>query len=204
MQFCYVLSRVEAVPAGVPQGAVISPTLFNIYINDMEDCIPSELLISTCKYADDCSQYELVSTGLNSKMQEVVNFLEEWATQNKMQLNIGKTKDMWIGFTRSSSAPPSISIGNEMIERVTKFKLLGVTMKNNPKWKSHIQDIVKKASKRIYFVRACRKANLPNDIGLMTYCTKIRPILEYGAPIWAGLPDYLKEDIERVQKKGAV
>ena len=95
-----VLSRVEAVPAGVPQGAVISTTLFNIYINDMEDCIPSEPLISTCKYADDCSQYELVSTGLNSKMQEVVNFLEEWATQNKMQLNISKTKDMWIGFTR--------------------------------------------------------------------------------------------------------
>ncbi|CAB4043525.1 Hypothetical predicted protein [Paramuricea clavata] len=113
----------EAVPAGVPQGAVIYPTLFNIYINDMEDGIPNELP-TTCKYADDCSQYELVSTGLNSKMQEAVNFLEDWATQNKMELNTSKTKDMWIGFTRSSPAPPSISIGNEIIERVTKFKLL--------------------------------------------------------------------------------
>jgi hypothetical protein len=43
---------------------------------------------------------------------------------------------MWIGFTRSSPAPPSISIGNEMIERVTKFKLLGVTMQNDLKWMS--------------------------------------------------------------------
>ncbi len=108
---------------------------------------------------------------------------------------------MWIGFTRSSPAPPSISIGNEMIERVTTFKLLGVTMQNDLKWKSHVQDIVKKASKRIYFVRACRKANLPSNIGLTTYCTKIRPILEYAAPIWAGLPYYLKEDIERVQNR---
>ena len=40
-------------------------------------------------------------TGLNSKMQEAVNFLEDWATQNKMELNTGKTKDMWIGFKRA-------------------------------------------------------------------------------------------------------
>ena len=58
VKFLDVLSRVETVPAGVPQGAVISPTLFNIYINDMEDCIPNELPTTTCKYADDCSQYD--------------------------------------------------------------------------------------------------------------------------------------------------
>ena len=104
----------------------------------MEDCIPNELPITTCKYADDCRQYELVSTGLNSKMQEAVNFLEDWATQIKMKLNTGKTKDMWIGFMRSSPARPSISIGNEMIKRVTKFKLLWVTMQNDLKWKSHV------------------------------------------------------------------
>ena len=80
----------------------------------------ANLMISQCTNV----QYLLP----NSKMQEVVNFWEDWATQNKMELNTGKTKDMWIGFTRSSPAPPSISIGNEMIERVTKFKLLGVTM----------------------------------------------------------------------------
>ncbi len=190
VKFLDVLSRVEAVPAGLPQGAVISPTLFNIYVNDMEDCIPNELPTTTCKYADDCSQYELVSTGLNSKMQEIVIFLEDWATQNKMELNTGKTKDMWIRFTRSSPAPPIISIGNKMIERVTNFKLLGVAMQNDLKWKSHVQGIVKKASKRIYFVRACRKANLPSNIGLTTYCT-----------ILAGFPYYLKEDIERVQNR---
>jgi hypothetical protein len=193
---------VEVVPAGVPHRTVISPTLFNIYINDMEDCFPNELPTTMCKYADDCSQYELVSRGANSKMQEVVNFLVDWATQNKMELNADKTKVMWIGFSKSNPAPPSICIGNEMIERVTKFKLLGVTMQNDLKWKSHVQDIVKKESKRIYFVRSCKKANLPSDIALTTtYCTKIKPILEYAAPIWAGLPNCLKEDIERVQNR---
>jgi hypothetical protein len=72
-------------------------------------------------------------------------------------------------------------------------------MQNNFKWKSHVQNIVTKASKIIYFVRSYRKANLQRDIGLTTCCTKIRPILEYATPIWAGLRHYLKEDIERVQ-----
>ena len=78
--------------------------------------------------------------------------------------------------------PPPINIGGTMI--VTKFKLLGVTVQNDLKWNAYVSTIVKKASKRIYFVRACRKANLRSNIGLITYCTKIRPLLEYVAPIW--------------------
>jgi hypothetical protein len=59
----------------------------------MEDGIPNdELPTTTCKYADDCSQYKLVFTGLKSKMQETVIFFEDWATQNKMELNTDKTK----------------------------------------------------------------------------------------------------------------
>lgn len=50
-------------------------------------------------------------------------------------------------------------------------------------------------------MRTCKKANLPRHIGLTTHCTKIRPMLEYAAPIWAGLPYYLREDIERVQNR---
>jgi hypothetical protein len=69
-------------------------------------------------------------------VQGAVNYLKDWAPF-AMKLNTDKTKDMWIGFTRSCPAPPNISIGKETIERVTKFKLLGVTIQNNLKWKSH-------------------------------------------------------------------
>ena len=91
------VSRVEAIPAGIVS-AVISPILFNIYFNDMENCIPNELSTFTCKYADDCSQYGLVSIGQNSKVREAVNSLKDWAIQNKL--------------TREN-----ISIGDETIER---------------------------------------------------------------------------------------
>ena len=196
-----VLSRIGTVSAGVSQGGVISPTQFNVYISDIKNYIPNEITITTRKYADDCSQYEFVSTSLNSKMQEAVNHLEDWTTNNKMELKARKTKDMWISFKRSDPLPPPINIVRTMIERVTKFKFLGVTVQNDLKWNAHVSTIVKKASKRIYFVRACRKANLPSNIGLTTYCTKIRPLLEYAAPIRGGRPCYLKEDIERVQKR---
>ena len=64
-----VLSRHGEVIAGVPQGGVISLTLFNMHVNDIEDCIPRGIPISTCKYADDCTQYELVFKDSVSQMQ---------------------------------------------------------------------------------------------------------------------------------------
>ena len=71
------LSRSGEVIAGVPQGGVLSPTLFNVFITDIDDCCPRGVSINTCKYADDCTQYELVPTGSDSHMQEVMDKLEE-------------------------------------------------------------------------------------------------------------------------------
>ena len=87
-----VLSRHGEVIAGVPQGGVISPTLFNVHVNDIEDCIPWGIPVSTCKYADDCTLYELVFKDSVSQMQDAVTHLERWAVQNKMELNAKKTK----------------------------------------------------------------------------------------------------------------
>ena len=56
-----VLSRRGEVIAGVPQCGVISRALFNVHVNDIKECIPREIPVSTCKYADDCTLYELVS-----------------------------------------------------------------------------------------------------------------------------------------------
>ena len=95
-----VLSRHGEVIAGVSQGGVISPTLFNVHVNDIEDCIPRGIPVSTCKCADDCTLYELVVKDSVSQMQDAVTHLERWAVQNKMELNAKKTKDMWITFKK--------------------------------------------------------------------------------------------------------
>ena len=195
------MSSTQPCPSGVPQGSVISPSLFNVHINDLEDAVPSLINIVTCKYADDCTQYPVVERGTCSIMQEAVNGLNRWAERNKMVLNPKKTKDMWISFTDSIPEPPRIRIGDEEIERVDSFKLLGVLCQNDLKWNGHVDQIIRKANKSLYHLRLCRKSQLPTEVGLTTYISKIRPVLEYASPIWAGLPDYLQQEIERVQAR---
>ena len=136
-----------------------------MFINDIDDCYPPGVSINTCKYADDCTQYELVPTGSVSHMRDVMVKMEAWAERNKMEINAKKTKEMWISFKKSQQtyAPSSIRVGNEDLERVEVFKLLGVHVQRDLKWNTHIDEIVTKASKRLYFLRACRKANLPRS-----------------------------------------
>ena len=123
------LSTKSACPAGVPQGSVISPLLFNIFIDDIDDAIPANLhdRVRVCKYADDCTFYESISTNDESSMQVVLNSIHEWTTSNHMLIiNSKKTKDMLLTFRKSPTTPDSLHLGNCELERVNVFKLLGV------------------------------------------------------------------------------
>ena len=195
------MSTVSPCPAGVPQGSVISPTLFNVYVNDVEDSIPNSLAVSTHKYADDCTLDESVKEGDVSNMQEVLNCMQIWADHNKMTLNSKKTKDMWICFRDCIPEPPPLSIDGELIERTKSFKLLGVRHQNTLKWNDHIMEITKKANRRMFCLRECRRANLPTEVGIACYTTKIRPLLEYGSPIWCGIPQYVAEEPGNIQSR---
>ena len=120
------ISSVSSCPAGVPQGSVISPTVFNVHINDIEDSIHKSIEADAHKYADDCTLDESVKEGNVSHMQEVLNSMQKWADANKMALNSKKTKDMWICFLDCIPEPPPLLIDGEFIERTSSFKLLGV------------------------------------------------------------------------------
>ena len=134
-------------------------------------------------------------------MQEVLDALQQWSTSNKMTINPKKTKDMWICFNNAVPEPASLVIGNDEVERVESHKLLGVWFQNNLKWNCHVENMVKKANKRLYFLRECRRTNLPLEAGITCYRSKIKPILEYAAPVWSGLPQYLVDEIETVQNR---
>jgi retron-type reverse transcriptase len=85
-------------PADVPQGSVISPTLFSVHINNIEHSVPNSIAVDTHKYADDCTLDQSIKECDVSLMQEVLDSMQTWADFIKMALNSKKTKDMWICF----------------------------------------------------------------------------------------------------------
>ena len=124
------ISPVSSCPAGDSQGSIISPTLFNVHTNDIEDSIHKSIEADAHKYANDCTLDESVKEGNVSHMQEVCDSMQKWADADKMALNSKKTKDMWICFRDCISEPPPLSIDGEIIERTSSFKLLGVWLQN--------------------------------------------------------------------------
>ena len=140
-------------------------------IDDFDDSIPVELQgrVNMCKYADDCTASQSIPNGELSNMQKVLDGLQNWAATNNMLLNSKKTKDMWISFCKNSIEPDLLRRNDSCLERVSNFKLLGVWQQDNLCWNYHVEQTVKKASKRLYFLRECRKANLPTEIGITIY-----------------------------------
>ena len=100
-----------------------------------------------------------------------------------MMINAKKTKDMWICFAQSRSEHPPVRVGDIELERVKTFKPLVVWVQNDLEWNTHVDEITKKANKRLFFFRECRKSFLPLVVGLTTYTTKIRPLLKYASPV---------------------
>ena len=88
------------------------PTLFDVHINDLEDSIPGHLNVSSCKYSDDCTQYDIIQEDGNSKIQEAFDAVDNCANVDKMQLNPKKTKDMWICFRNDIEPPSPLILGN--------------------------------------------------------------------------------------------
>ena len=104
----------------------MSPMLFNVHVDDLENVMPNNLSINTCKCADDCTQDEIVALGSTSHMQKVLETSQEWAVDNRMRINPDKTKDMWICFNNAIPTPALLTLDGAVEERVSSHKLLGV------------------------------------------------------------------------------
>ena len=86
-------------------------------------------------------------------MQESINETTEWAHTNDMKINAQKTHEMVISFAKEKLDPPPIEIDGESIERVHVAKLVGLHIQDNLKWDVHIENIVKKARSKLYFLQ---------------------------------------------------
>lgn len=94
-----------------------------------------------------------------------------------------------------------ICIGSHQVEEVESFKLLGVIISEDLKWKKHVEYIIAKASKRLYALRLLKRANVPSQHILKVYISNVRSVLEYAAPVWQDISQQLSDALESIQKR---
>ena len=101
-----------------------------------------------------------------------------------------------------SNPPPLIVINDGTVERVTSFKLLGLTIANNLSWEEHIMSVCNKANKRLHYLKLLKRCSASVDDLLQYYKSVIRPTIEYACPVWqSGLTNDQRERLESLQRR---
>ena len=184
---------------GVPQGSILGPLLFNIYVNDLH------LSINNTKhllYADDTTIY-LVGTKIKSmfsQMNEVLNNLSIWFKANKLSLNVGKTKFMLFTGKRNLKTNYALNIDGILIEKVDHFKFLGIHLDNELRWNVHTHHIEKKIAGGLYALNSL-KHMLPTCNLRSLYFALINSHLSYGCQLWGNTFDKHLHKLKVQQKK---
>ena len=196
-----VHSDIVNITTGVPQGSIIGPLLFLIYINDIKNAstcfIPviyadDTTLTSTLSFAGSTDQELTVDEVLNKELKNVA----DWLKVNKLSLNVDKTKAMLFHVPQKRVSIPSIRIDNFEISFVNEFNFLGIILDKGINWKSHLDHITRKLSKAIGVLNRLKRF-LPQKALLLIHNALVLPHINYGILLWG----WKAERLVKLQKK---
>jgi hypothetical protein len=189
------------ITSGVPQGTVLGPLLFLIYINDIPDRVKSHLRL----FADDSYLYRIINSQQDTiQLQKDLDELIKWENEWSMEFHPDKCKLLRVT-NKMNPIHSDYHMHSQKLSTVDTAKYLGVVLHKKLSWKPHVDAMCKKADKTRGFLQRNLRG-CPQDVKSQCYKTYVRPILEYASVVWdpAGEGNqHLRYQVEMVQRRAA-
>lgn len=178
-----ILSEPKIIKFGVPQGSILGPLLFSIYINDIKTLSETS---EVSLFADDTTLF--CSAKDNQELEQKCNLTLEkcrkWLTSNALTLNVDKTHFVNFSKTQRNENEIILKIGTDVLSEKSDTKYLGMTLQNNLKFDKHIKAIISSINSKIPLFYQVRE-NIPQKKKIMIFNSTVLPNILYGIEIYA-------------------
>jgi Reverse transcriptase (RNA-dependent DNA polymerase)/Endonuclease-reverse transcriptase len=194
-------SRPRPILAGVPQGSVLGPVLFNLHTNDFPTNIPG---VEVALYADDAALLarSFSTRRIGKLLQTAMDTVSAWYASKRIAINPAKTTATLFEPTKRRRGDPAVTLHGSPIAWAPHNRYLGVELDAHLTWRPHVERVHSATSKKLASLwPLLRGKTLTPTVKARVYTTIVRPGLTYASPIWSGCADHHLERLQRLQNR---